>query len=108
MQAETTTRNTRTQRLYWSLNAPLRFMGLTLDEWAVFCIMLLPALYLLNADEALLGGIFALSSFVLTGIFRKVKKLSENFLVKSHLIARGFWIAPSSSYPDLIYKRVGK
>lgn len=86
----------------------MRYMGMSVDEWMCFVVLILPAMYLLNANESLWGGILAVGAFLGTTGYRKFKKMSENFLLKSHLIARGFWASPSALYPDLIHQKVGK
>lgn len=96
------------QRLFWSVSRPLRYLGLTLDEWLVAAAGILPGIFLLNSGNLRLGIFLMLSGFGLCVLFKKYKKLSTSFKVKSFLIAKGFLRAPRS-YPKMLKKdRVGK
>jgi hypothetical protein len=84
-------------------------MGLTLDEWGVLMIGLLPGLVMLNSDEQMKIGFLLIGcGIVLCYVFKKFKKLSEHFLLKSYLVSKGLLNAPAD-YPSLLNKRgVGK
>ena len=95
------------QTLYWSLSRPLRYMGLTLDEWGVTMLGIVPGIVLLNSSNAKLGLLCIISGIVLCYAFKKFKKVSEYFLLKSFLVAKKLLPAPVS-YPALLNKIVGK
>lgn len=96
------------QRLFWSVSRPLKYLGLTVDEWAVAASGVLPGIYLLNSGSLRFGLFFLLSGFGLCYLFKKYKRLSTSFKVKSFLIAKGLLKAPNT-YPRLLKKdRVGK
>lgn len=98
-------RNENNQSLYWSLSRPLKYMGLTLDEWGVLMIGLLPGLILLNSEAQLkLGFLLIGCGIVLCYSFKKFKKLSEHFLLKSYLVSKGLVSAPLD-YPALLNKK---
>lgn len=85
--------NTNNQNLYWSLSRPLRYLGLTLDEWAVTSITVLPGIIIAQTQAKLGlsligGGVFVCYSF------KKFKKMSANFILKSFLIGKGYLPAP--------------
>ena len=52
------------QRLYWSVSRPLRWIGLTIDEWFVMLSGIIPGIFLLNAD-AFLTGLLSLIDAIL-------------------------------------------
>ncbi len=95
------------QQLYWSLSRPLKYMGLTLDEWGVTLIGIVPGIVLLNSGSAKLGLFCMISGIVLCYTFKKFKRVSEYFLLKSFLVAKKCLPAPIS-YPALLGKQVGK
>lgn len=99
--------NNSNQRLYWSLSRPLKYMGLTIDEWSVALIGGIPGLMFLNSGQLKLGVIFLSSGVGLCYGFKKFKKLSEYFVLKSYLVGKGFLPAPKY-HPNLLNKRVGK
>ena len=99
--------SSRNQRLYWSLSKPLRYMGLTLDEWGVVLLGIVPGIILLNSGSAKLGLICMMSSIIWCYIFKKFKKVSEYFLLKSFLVAKK-WLPAPLSYPGLLGKKVGR
>ncbi|MCZ6902645.1 MAG: hypothetical protein O7C59_09175 [Rickettsia endosymbiont of Ixodes persulcatus] len=99
--------NCANQRLYWSLSTPLKYMALSLDEWLVILLGIVPGIVLLNSGHAKLGMICIIAGIVLCYAFKKFKKLSEYFVLKSYLVAKKWLYAPTS-YPNLLGKKVGK
>ncbi|WP_341756985.1 MULTISPECIES: hypothetical protein [unclassified Candidatus Tisiphia] len=99
--------NNLNQTLYWSLSRPLKYMGLTIDEWGVLLLGGIPGLIFLNSANATLGLSFIIIGIILCYGFKKFKKLSEYFLLKSYLVAKGILPAPKG-YPALLNKRIGK
>ncbi|MCC8371776.1 MAG: hypothetical protein LN568_03360 [Rickettsia endosymbiont of Pseudomimeciton antennatum] len=95
------------QPLYWSLSKPLKYMGLTLDEWGVTLVGIIPGIVLLNSGNAKLGLFCISCGIFLCYMFKKFKRVSEYFLLKSFLVAKNFLPAPAS-YPVLLGKIVGK
>ena len=100
------------QRLYWSVARPLRWLGLTLDEWSVLLVGLIPGLFFINGNNGARGLKLGLL-FIICGIagcygFKKFKNLSEHFLLKSYLLSRGLIPAPSTRYPHMLGQNVGK
>ena len=96
------------QRLYWSVSRPLRWIGLTIDEWFVMLSGIIPGIFLLNADAFLTGLLLIFMACFLCYAFKKFKKVSEYFLIKSYLLSKGFWPKPSKNYPDMLNQKVGK
>ena len=82
-------------------------MGLTIDEWAVLFIGGVPGLIFLNSANLKLGITFLSLGMGLCYCFKKFKKLSEYFLLKSYLVSKGILPAPKF-HPNLLNKRVGK
>jgi hypothetical protein len=100
--------NNSQQRLFWSVSKPLKYMGLTLDEWGVTLVGLIPGIILLNSAKIKMGVLFLLSGVMLCWIFKKYKRLSQSFKIKSFLIAKGLMPAPAF-YPRLLKKeKVGR
>ncbi len=99
--------NCANQRLYWSLSTPLKYMALSLDEWLVILLGIVPGIVLLNSGHAKLGMICIIAGIVLCYAFKKFKKISEYFILKSYLVAKKWLYAPTS-YPNLLGKKVGK
>lgn len=95
------------QQLYWSLSKPLKYMGLTLDEWGVTLVGIVPGIVLLNSGHAKLGLFWIFCGIALCYTFKKFKKVSEYFLLKSFLVAKGIIPVPAG-YPGLLGKIVGK
>ena len=95
------------QRLYWSLSTPLKYMGLTLDEWLVVLLGIIPGIILLNSGNATLGIICTIAGIMMCYVFKKFKKLSDHFVLKSYLVAKK-WLPAPKSYPSLLGKKVGK
>lgn len=95
------------QKLYWSLSKPLRYMGLTLDEWGVVLVGLVPGIILLNSGSAKLGLVSIVIGIALCYVFKKFKKVSEYFLLKSFLVAKK-WLPAPPSYPGLLGRKVGR
>ncbi|KDO02752.1 MULTISPECIES: hypothetical protein [spotted fever group] len=95
------------QQLYWSLSKPLKYMGLTLDEWGVTLVGVVPGIVLLNSGHAKLGLFCMFCGIGFCYSFKKFKKVSQYFLLKSFLVAKKILPAPIS-YPGLLGKKVGK
>ncbi|ALN41836.1 hypothetical protein ASQ44_03650 [Rickettsia rhipicephali] len=95
------------QRLYWSLSKPLKYMGLSLDEWGVTLVGVVPGIILLNSGNAKLGLVCMIAGITLCYAFKKFKRVSEYFLLKSFLVAKK-WLPAPSCYPLLLGKIVGK
>jgi hypothetical protein len=74
------------QQLYWSASKPLRWIGLTIDEWGLLLGGVIPGLAILNIQKLTLG--IALISFRIFSCYT-LKKLSEDFLLKSYLLFKG-------------------
>lgn len=96
------------QRLFWAVSKPLRYLGLTLDEWAFLLMGVIPGVVILQNGNLKYGLAFILIGCGLCYFFRKFKKLSEYFLIKSWLLAKGLVTPPSPDYPHLLNKRIGK
>ncbi|MDG1437084.1 MAG: hypothetical protein P8P83_04850 [Rickettsiaceae bacterium] len=96
------------QRLFWSVSRPLKYLGLTVDEWVVSLIGILPGICLINSSNIRLGFFFFLGGLFLCWSFKKYKRLAQSFKIKSFLIAKGFLKAPSQ-YPQMLNKeKVGR
>lgn len=95
------------QRLLWSMGKPLCYLGATIDEWFVLILGFGPGLYLLSSGMIKWGFLSFVASGVMFYMFKKYKKLSVNFNLKSFLVAKGLLKAPGS-YPGLLGKRVGR
>ena len=96
------------QRLFWSVSKPLKYLGLTVDEWGIFIIGVGPGLYFLINGSIKWGFGFLIGGAVLLYLFKKYKRLVKNFKMKSYLIAKGF-VKPPTGHPNLLNKeKVGK
>lgn len=95
------------QQLYWSLSRPLKYMGLTIDEWGVLLLGGIPGIIFLNSANVKIGLSLIVVGIMLCYSFKKFKRLSEYFLLRSYLVAKGILPAPKG-YPSLLKKRVGK
>ncbi|SPR13759.1 Uncharacterised protein [Orientia tsutsugamushi] len=95
------------QKLCWALSRPLKCMGLSIDEWEVVLAGVAPGIVLLNSRHAKLGLAFMVGRIALCYCFKKFKKVSENFLLKSFLAAKGL-LPASLGYSRLLGKKVGK
>ena len=96
------------QRLFWSVSKPLKYLGLTLDEWAIALLGVFPGVYLINSANMRLGVCFLIGGFVLCWSFKKYKRLAQSFKIKSFLIAKNILKAPSK-YPKMLNKsKVGR
>ena len=91
------------QRLFWSVSKPLKYLGLTLDEWCISLIGVLPGIYLINSANMRLGVCFLIGGIILCWSFKKYKRLAQNFKIKSFLIAKNILKAPSK-YPKMLNK----
>lgn len=96
------------QRLFWSVSKPLKYLGLTVDEWGIFIIGVGPGLYFLINGSIKWGFGFLIGGAVLLYLFKKYKRLVKNFKMKSYLIAKGFVLAPISHPKTLNKEKVGK
>ncbi|MDC0864377.1 hypothetical protein OAP56_00275 [Rickettsiaceae bacterium] len=92
------------QRLFWSMSRPLKYLGLTPDEWGVTLPSIFGGLWLLNNGAIKYGFLCMIGGVVLCYLFKKYKRLSQNFKLRSFLVAKGFILAPSS-HPRLLGKR---
>ena len=100
--------NNNQQRLFWSVSNPLKYMGLTLDEWGVTLIGIIPGIYFLNSGFIKYGFVFFMGGITLCWLFKKYKRLSQSFKPKSFLVAKGLLKAPAC-YPKLLKKiKVGR
>jgi hypothetical protein len=100
--------NNKQQRLFRSVSRPIKYLGLTVDEWVVALIGVIPGICLLNSANIRLGLCFLVGGFVICWMFKKYKRLSQSFKMKSFLIAKGFLRAPSK-YPKMLNKeKVGR
>ncbi|KJV56114.1 hypothetical protein OCHUTO_0577 [Orientia chuto str. Dubai] len=95
------------QKLYWSLSRPLKYIGLSIDEWSVVLAGGIPGIVLLNSSHIKLGLLSIVTGAILCYSFKKFKKVSEYFLLKSFLVAKGLLPKPIS-YLGLLNKKVGK
>ena len=96
------------QRLFWSVSKPLKYLGLTVDEWCISLIGVLPGVYLINSANIRMGSCFLVGGFILCWSFKKYKRLAQSFKIKSFLIAKNLLKAPSK-YPKMLHKiKVGK
>lgn len=96
------------QRLYWSVSKPLRWLGLAIDEWALLLGGFIPGIFMVNGDDPKMGLSLIVAGGVLCYAFKKFKKLSEYFILKSYLLANGLISPPSKSYPHMLHESVGK
>ena len=96
------------QRLYWAISRPLRWLGLTIDEWVVLLAGVIPGLFILNDDQSSIGIMMIVGGFMLCYFVKKFKKISEFFLIKSWLLSRGYISKPSKNYPQMLGKRIYK
>jgi hypothetical protein len=96
------------QRLYWSVSKPLKYLGLTLDEWGIALLGVMPGVYFINSANIRLGVCFLIGGIILCRSFKKYKRLAQCFKIKSFLIAKNILKAPSK-YPKLLNKnKVGR
>ena len=96
------------QRLYWSLSRPMKHLGLTNDEWLVSVPNILAGLWMINNGNIKYGFCVMLGGLFLCYLFKKYKRLSQNFKLKSFLVAKGLMMPPNSHPRLLKKKRVGK
>lgn len=95
------------QRLLWSMGKPLCYLGATIDEWFVLLSGFGPGLYFLSSNMIKWGFLSFIASGVMFYMFKKYKKLSVNFNLKSFLVAKRVINGPDS-YPGLLGKKVGR
>ena len=96
------------QRLYWSVSRPLRWLGLTLDEWGIVLGGISPGFIMVNSQEIVMGLFFIFGGIILCYAFKKFKKVSEYFLLKSYLLSKGLFPPPSKQFPHMLNQRIGK
>ena len=83
--------NNSQQRLFWSVSRPLKYMGLTLDEWAVSVVGgLLPGLWFLNDGEIKLGLLFIISGALLCWMFKGFIRRTSICVVLTFLLKISF------------------
>lgn len=101
-------RRNNQQSLFWSVSRPIKYLGLTVDEWLVACFGVLPGIVFLNNSNIRLGGSFFIGGITLCFLFKKYKRLAQSFKIKSFLISKNALRAPSK-YPKMLNKeKVGK
>jgi hypothetical protein len=98
----------KNQKLYWSVGMALRWLGLTIDEWFFLLSGIIPGIFLVNSGSLKYGSSLICLGIIFCYGFKKFKKLSENFLIKSFLLSRGLFPKPSKNYPNLLGMRIGK
>lgn len=98
----------RPQRLYWSLNEPLKWLGLSTDEWTVITGGTIPGIFCLNSGSFLMG--FVLFAVGIGGcmILKKIKRFTRHFLIKSFLLSKNLVPKPSQSYPHHLGQTLGR
>jgi len=97
------------QRLFFALSKPLTYLGLSLDEWFVFSLGLVPGVFFVNSGSLAKGLLLIISGFFLCFSVKKYKNLTGNFLIKSWLLAKfDFWPSPSKRFLRISNKRMGK
>lgn len=94
------------QKLFWSVGAPFRYLGFTVDELCLILGGFGGCVVLLNTGYFLVGLGVLLCTIVSLTVVRNFKKMSKHFLLKSYLLAKGFMPPPSSNYPHLLGERV--
>ena len=96
------------QRFYWSVSRPIKYLGLTIDEWVVAIGSILPGLLFINSGSIIIGILIVISGIFLCWSFKKYKRMATSFNIKSYLIAKGAIKAPRRR-PKLFNKnRVGQ
>ena len=100
--------NSGQQKLFWSVSRPLKYLGLTIDEWVVTFLGVIPGFVFVNSGKIILGIGLMLGGGFLCWLFKKYKRLAQSFKLKSFLIAKGVLMTPNG-YPKLLKKkRVGR
>jgi hypothetical protein len=74
---------------------------MSIDEWSLVLAGFVPGIFLLNGQSAKLGLGLMFTGFFGCYLLKKFKKLSEHFLLKSYLLAKGVLPKPSKGYPKL-------
>ena len=96
------------QRLFWSVSRPLKYLGLTMDEWFVAAVTVFPGVFLLLSQNIQLGLGCFIGGFFTTWSLKKYKRLSQGFKLKSFLLSKGLWRV-SQRHPRMLNKaKVGK
>ncbi|KJV52265.1 hypothetical protein OTSGILL_1664 [Orientia tsutsugamushi str. Gilliam] len=70
------------QKLCWALSRPLKYMGLSIDEWGVVLAGVAPGIVLLNSRHAKLGLAFMVGGIALCYCFKKFKEGIGGFFAK--------------------------
>lgn len=99
--------NTGRQQLFWAVATPIRYLGFTIDEWAVLVFGILPGIFLLNIGLFKLGLLVIISGITLCIAFKKFKRMAKQFRLKSFLVAKGLMSAPPM-HPNTLNKQVGR
>ena len=95
------------QRLFWAMSLPMRYLGMTLDEWAVGAPLCVIGIVVLQGGEGIWGVSLITSGVLSCFFFKKWKKLSANFLLKSFLVGKGLLEAPAG-HPNLVGLEAGR
>lgn len=98
--------NSQQQRLFWSVGAPFRYLGFTMDELLIVMVGFIGCVVLLNMGFFILGLSVLIGALVVLGSLRNFKKMSKHFLLKSYLLSKGFLSSPDPHYPHLLGERV--
>ena len=98
----------KSERLYWSIGMPLKFMGCSLDEWVCILMGVCPGMFYINNGSLKKGIIFFLGGILICWFFKKFKSLSKNFLIFSWLVSKKLIAPPSKQYPDMLNEVIGK
>ena len=85
----------------------IKFYGLKFRCGGITLVGVVPGIILLNSGNAKLGLACMIVGIALCYAFKKFKRVSEYFLLKSFLIAKKWLPAPAGS-PLLLGKIVGK
>ena len=75
-------RRNNQQSLFWSVSRPIKYLGLTVDEWLVACLGVLPGIVFLNNSNIRLGGSFLIGGITLCFLFKKYKWFEMSLLIR--------------------------
>ncbi|KJV70706.1 hypothetical protein OTSTA716_2491 [Orientia tsutsugamushi str. TA716] len=67
------------QKLCWALLRPLKYMGLSIDEWGVVLAGVAPGIVLLNSRHTKLGLAFMVGGIALCYCFKKLRRYRRIF-----------------------------
>lgn len=95
------------QQLFWAVATPIRYLGFTIDEWAVLALGIVPGLFLLNTGLFKSGLLVIISGITLCMAFKKFKRMAKQFRLRSFLVAKGF-LTPPPMHPNTLNKQVGR